>query len=358
MHRNGDRIVVVKCFTNYRKKWGFIMFKKILSASLTLLMILGVFAVMPFSTSAIEVETQGIGFTSGDFEYELLDDGTASITGYSGSAAELIIPSTLDGYTVTSIGIDAFCRCTELTSITIPEGVTAIGDWAFSECSALESITVPKEVSSIGKGAFRYCSELASITIPEGVTAIEQQTFNGCTSLKSITIPKGVASIGEYAFNGCTSLESVTIPKEVASIGKCAFYGCTSLKSITIPAGVTEIGYGAFGYYVDDKIWADVKFEGFTIYGTKGTEAESYAKENDFIFVNVKDITNYLPGDVNRDGKINVKDATLIQKFVAKMIEFDADQLTLANVNLDEEVNIKDATLIQKFIADIVDSLG
>ena len=58
-------------------------------------------------------------------------------------------------------------------------------------------------------------------------------------------------------------------------------------------------------------------------------------------------------GDVNGDGKVNIKDATQIQKFVAKIIDFtDAEKLR-AEVNADTKVNIKDATAIQKFVAKI-----
>ena len=52
----------------------------------------------------------------GDYDYVLLEDGTASITGYHGSAAELSIPEELDGRRVSSIGDYAFIGCTTLTS--------------------------------------------------------------------------------------------------------------------------------------------------------------------------------------------------------------------------------------------------
>lgn len=58
-------------------------------------------------------------------------------------------------------------------------------------------------------------------------------------------------------------------------------------------------------------------------------------------------------GDVNGDGKVNVKDATMIQKAAAKIITLtDAENLR-ANVNGDNKVNVKDATAIQKSAAKI-----
>ncbi len=63
---------------------------------------------------------------------------------------------------------------------------------------------------------------------------------------------------------------------------------------------------------------------------------------------------SYLAGDVDGNGKVNVKDVTTIQKFVAKIIELDAENAELAaDVNLDTKINIKDATMIQKYLAKI-----
>lgn len=82
-------------------------------------------------------------FTSGDYQYALLDDGTVEIAGYKGSADLLAIPAELDGKAVTSIGDCAFYLCSSLTSVSIPDSVTAIGDYAFGDCSNL-TLTVPR----------------------------------------------------------------------------------------------------------------------------------------------------------------------------------------------------------------------
>lgn len=59
-------------------------------------------------------------------------------------------------------------------------------------------------------------------------------------------------------------------------------------------------------------------------------------------------------GDVNRDGKLNIRDATLIQKYLAKLSDLDSEQLQLADYNTDSKVNIKDATQIQKKLANLI----
>ncbi len=170
---------------------------------------------------------------------------------------------------VTSIGNDAFYKCTSLTSVTIPASVTAIRDSAFAYCTGLTSVTIPAGVTEIGFNVFACCTGLKSVTIPDGVTVIGQSAFWRCDSLTSVTIPDSVTEIGSYAFCGCTSLTSVTIPdsvttigdgafwncnkltgveipKSVTAIGGYAFYGCTSLMSVEIPSSVTSIGEEAF----------------------------------------------------------------------------------------------------------------
>lgn len=151
---------------------------------------------------------------------------------------------------VTSIGETAFGSCTGLTAVTIPNSVTSIRNWTFSSCTGLTSVTIPKSVTSIGDGAFMGCSGLTSVIIPNSVTSIGYRAFGSCIVLTLVTIPDSVTSIGNYAFWHCTGLASVTIGKSVTSIGNLAFLGCSSLSSVTIPNSVTSIGRGAF-----DKCW-------------------------------------------------------------------------------------------------------
>ncbi len=270
--------------------------KKLFTTILALLLAFGTFTLPSIETdltlSDFTITASAEAYEG--FKYSILDDGTVEITGYTGSDSKLVIPGTIDGKKVTSIGYWAFNYSTNLKSITIPNSVTSIGDWAFSYCTSLTSITIPNSVTSIGSDAFNYCTSLTSITIPNSVTSIGRGAFEYCESLTSITIPNSVTSIGYYAFSDCTSLTSITIPDSVTSIGGYAFYGtpwlkaqqeknplvivngilidgtaasgnvvipnsvtcigesaffdCTSLASITIPNSVTRIGNDAFCY--------------------------------------------------------------------------------------------------------------
>ena len=204
--------------------------KKLLCSVLSIVMILSITAGLHLQAFAEE---------SGDFWYEILDydDGTAEITNYNGSAKTLEIPSTLDGYTVTSIGEHAFSYCYSLTSITIPDSVTSIGEAAFEWCDSLSSVTIPDSVTSIGDGAFSWCNSLTSITVDEnnknyssqdGVLFNKEKTeliqYPIGNKRTSYSISDSVTSIGDYAFADCDSLTSITIPDSVTSIGSSAFY--------------------------------------------------------------------------------------------------------------------------------------
>ena len=184
--------------------------------------------------------------TEGYFTYTV-SGGEATITDVDTSiSGDVIIPSTLGGYPVTSLGDSAFSSCYELTSINIPDSVTSIGGHAFECCSSLTSVTIGDSVTSIGEDAFYSCSSLTSVTIGNSVTSIGMYAFTWCSSLTSVEIPDSVTSIGDGAFCYCSSLTSVTIPDSVTSIGGHAFECCSSLTSIVIPDSVTSIGKDAF----------------------------------------------------------------------------------------------------------------
>ena len=209
------------------------------------------------------------------------NDDMITITGYTGPGGAVVIPGTITGLPVTSIGANAFADLTSLTSVTIPNGVTNIGGAAFLQCHNLTTVTIPDGVSSIGDTAFEYCTSLTGVTIPASVASIGIFTFSDCSSLTGITvdalnpsfssvdgvlfnqsqtqiiqcpggktgsytIPNGVTFIRTGAFSSCASLTGITIPDGVNSCGNYAFALCTSLTGITFPSSFAAVGFNAF----------------------------------------------------------------------------------------------------------------
>lgn len=226
------------------------MTKKVISVMLSIMIMFTAFTVVPLTASAE---------TSGNFEYNLLEDGTVQITDYTGKDTKLEIPSTIDGHIVTSLGDSAFERCNKLKSVTIPEGVTTIGDRAFYSCEGFTSITIPESVKTIGNYAFYYCTSLTNITIQKGVRTIGEFAFYWCENLTSLTIPEGVKIIGDYAFSCCFGLVSITIPQGITNIEDYTFFDCMKMERIEIPHSVTSIGESAFE---NCKILRDVYYTG------------------------------------------------------------------------------------------------
>jgi hypothetical protein len=212
------------------------------------------------------------------------NNGTITITGYTGTNGEVTIPGQINSARVTAIGDNAFAGNTNLTSVVIPNSVASIGASAFDDCSSLTNAIIGNSVASIGNDAFTGCTSLSSVTIPNSVTSIGVEAFSYCANLVAINvdvsstsyssvngilfdksqtaiveypagklessyaIPNSVVSIGTNAFNGNTNLARVTIPTSVTSIKNWAFVGCRSLTSITIHSSVTNIADNAFWY--------------------------------------------------------------------------------------------------------------
>ena len=208
--------------------------------------------------------------------------GSGDMEDYSSSVeapwSELTFDTLIIQDNVTSIGADAFSKCTNLKSVTIPDSVKSIGVSAFWECEnvnvyisslsawcekTLDSwigrtynlylndelvtdLVIPNGVTSINAYSFNYCGSLTSVTIPDGVTSIGVCAFDDCKGLKRVMIPGSVKSIGRVAFCWCSSLADVTISEGVTMIDNAAFADCYSLTSITIPDSVKSIGERAF----------------------------------------------------------------------------------------------------------------
>jgi len=109
---------------------------------------------------------------SAQFTYTT-NNGTITITKYTGPAGAVTIPDTVNGLPVTSIGDGAFTAWNSgITSVTIPDTVTSIGSDAFYMCYSLASVTIPVSLTRIGDQAFYYCNSVANVAIPYGTTNI------------------------------------------------------------------------------------------------------------------------------------------------------------------------------------------
>lgn len=186
-------------------------------------------------------------YTDGDFKYTIDVGDNASITGYTGNAETLQIPSKLGGKTVNKILSGSFAKHGSLINVTIPDNIVFIENGAFSDCDNLAEINVDEnsnDYTSEDGILFTKNKEIlmkypckknnASYIIPNGVTIITSTAFNNCSNLTNITIPDTVTTIFSYTFDNCSSLKSVEIKSSLTNIGDTAFDGCPSIGNIII----------------------------------------------------------------------------------------------------------------------------
>ena len=192
--------------------------------------------------SAVPIISQAATYTSGDFSYSL--DGGCTITGYTGSDTDVVIPSELDGYTVLNIGDSAFSGNKNITSVNIPDTVQTINSWSFQNCSNLSNVDFGNSVSYLGSFCFLSCTSLKEIKLPNSLQRIGSSCFKDCSSLSDVDLGKGVSRLDFNCFSGCDSLTSINLPASITTSDaktEKPFYGCKTLKTVTIASGGEKI---------------------------------------------------------------------------------------------------------------------
>ena len=226
------------------------MFKKTVGLIFALCLVLAAAAIPAAAESAGSLPAELCRDESGAWEYGLLEDGTAVITGFTVAGDALIFPEAVDGVPVSMIARtpDAkpdYASLRTIQKVTLPKGLKAIGDNAFDSFAGLKSIKLPDGLESIGEGAFRECQSLREIKIPKGVRVIRNAAFSGCRELAKLEMPAELEAIEANAFFNCRSLKSITFPAGLKTIGDKAFSD-TNIASIKLNEGLETIGERAF----------------------------------------------------------------------------------------------------------------
>ena len=236
---------------------------------------------------------------------------TCAVLGFSGDATQTVeIPSAAGDYRVIYVapraffeqkeietvrfgsellksGNNAFCNCSALRELDLPEGLKTVGWNAFSGCETLERVSFPASLSAVERNAFYDCRNLARVeisdvgawcriafefyhdrfysnpmwyakelilngepvtdlTLPDDLTSIGNGAFLNCKTLKTVVFPDGLTTIGKYAFANCEGLTGIALPDSVTGIGERAFFSCKAMTSATLGNGLRMLSSYAF----------------------------------------------------------------------------------------------------------------
>ena len=247
-----------------------------------------------------------------------------------------------DGNNIIIFAVDA----DDYSKVSFPNNIDdnlvyAVGDFAFSGDEKLTEVSCENatHMTEILAFSFENCKNLTSFKLSPSVQYLGIGAFDSCTALTSFDWADcQVDEILTQTFYKCTSLEYMELPDSVTEIYPHAFAGCISLKEITIGRNVTEISDTAFKD--DDQL---------TIACFEDSYAHRYAVDHN---IPVRFLHEVKLGDANTDGIVNINDVTAIQSQKAEMISLDEIQLLSADINHDRKVDIADATLLQRYLAE------
>ena len=193
----------------------------------------------PTATAASSGDNGKSAGVSGEYMYEV-SRGELTLQKYLPSdQAEVAIPDSIEGMSVTAIGEKCFYDHTEIEAVIFPPTLRTIGYEAFYGCKNLKTIDLPEKLQTIDGWAFAH-SGLTEVILPPSVTRLGYGAFYSCISLVSAELPEQVDSLGENTFRLCYRLKTVTIAAPDPSIDLKAFDDGGRVTIIGVPGGFSE----------------------------------------------------------------------------------------------------------------------
>jgi len=190
------------------------------------------------------------------------DNTTGTLLGFGESASgitDLIIPNEIEGYSVISIGANAFYE-KGLNSLVLPDTLEKIEEYAFAK-NNLTQVSFPDNLSVIENGAFLK-NDITELTLPVSITEINMLAFSE-NQIAKVNLPSKLTIVRQSAFRN-NKITEIDFPSTLLIIESFAFqenllkdlvfndgleridgyaFDSNKLKSITIPASVKSIGY-------------------------------------------------------------------------------------------------------------------
>ncbi len=237
--------------------------KKILSLCLAIITLISCVYVVNATESVVSAEAP-------DFSYKLID-GEAWLTNYTGTATELTLPTTLDGYSVVGVSEMDFCNNKTVVSLTIPGNIKTVGQMSMSNWSALEKVVFEEGVETIGWESFYYCKSLSEVDFPDSLKKIDAFAFqqsaiydaawkeamalekeSGESPLKGIYIDKWLITYAGY-----DDIDTINIEEGTVGLACGTFEG--------IAANCPNVHVSSTVKYLDPNSLSDTSIENITV---------------------------------------------------------------------------------------------
>lgn len=223
----------------------------------------------------------------------------------------LVIPESINGYKINGFSHGLFqmstfksCDLSSFPNLAIR---------MFDE-SSLEHVVLSKDTKKIPDGCFLDCP-LETIELHEGIETIESYAFRG-TKLKELVIPSTVKEMGFQVISYCPELKKIEfkngalteINENSLSLGST--FMVENLETLILPENITHIGENEFKVAEAGRHGFNfIKYpDNLTIYGKKGSYAETYAAEHNLNFAAIKaekaDISKYTESEYYHVEKI------------------------------------------------------
>ena len=311
--------------------------------------------------------TYELVYESDGNDFDITQDGV--IISYKGNKTSIIIPSQINGITVTAIGDNVF-NGSNVKSVTLPCSVTSIGVSAFAN-SKLSSIS-GDGVTVLDNGAFENCSSLVTVDTP-AVEHIGNRCFKNCSRLTSIDFSQNVSEIGaaafaftslstadfrnatiensafegskvvvarldkaeslERTFCECEFLNSVTAPN-LKYVGDFAFYNCKSLNSVNMSKVESVLNYAFSKSAIKTADLPKCSYIGNAV----------FSRCDDLYSVNIPLVTKIMPEEFTYCVSLQKINMPSVKAFDDISKEYFTDCASLEGLYLPKSVNLPSIT--------------
>ena len=285
----------------------------------------------------------------------------------------------------------------------IPDYTESISENAFS-WSNLKSVIIPGSISEITPYSFSGCN-LTKVVICEGVKKIDTSSFESSYSLEEVTIPYSVTKIEEDSFHGFKNSLKVygyenTVAEDFAIKNNLTFIPIgtsfeltdnkSNIKVISIMPEIPELAVTNISNTIKNSIATykiDLKKNGVSVHPLNRVKISIPSNDNNCFIACINangsasimnteysdgyyrfttnDVGTFAlikkstPGDVNKDGIVDVNDVTLLQMHIVNKANLNGSSLIEENdivlfesidMLKDNVLDILDVTELQLYI--------